>query len=102
MSDSRRYTATGRERRAIRAALHSARAVVQVGKGGLDARVIASAEQAISSREAIKIAVGRGCPLDPLDVAGRLARALDAELVGCAGRTALLYRPEESEPKQFE
>lgn len=95
MGETRRYTATGRERRAIRAALHAARAVVQVGKGGLDERVIVAAEEAIASREAIKIVTGRGCPLDPLDAATRLARALDAELIGCTGRTALLYRPAE-------
>lgn len=89
------FTESGKQRRMIRAELHAAQPVVTIGKAGLEPSVLASAEQAIVAREAIKIAVGKSCPLNPRDAASRLAESLGAELVEVKGRTALLYRPQE-------
>ena len=91
----RHFTESGKERRMIRAELHAARPAVTIGKAGLERSVLASAEQAITARETIKIAVGKSCPLEPRDAASRLAESLGAELVEVKGRTALLYRPQE-------
>lgn len=91
------FTESGKQRRMIRAELHAAKPVVTIGKAGLEPSVLASAEQAIVAREAIKIAVGRSCPLAPRDAAAGLADSLGAELVEVKGRTALLYRPQEDD-----
>ncbi|UCF66702.1 MAG: YhbY family RNA-binding protein [Acidobacteriota bacterium] len=88
-----RHTATGKQRRALRASIHHERAVVQIGKAGLDEGVRSSADDALAARETIKVAVGRSCPLAPKQALEQLAAALDAELVGVIGRTGILYRP---------
>ncbi|MDQ7007849.1 MAG: YhbY family RNA-binding protein [Acidobacteriota bacterium] len=98
MTDETRFTAGGKQRRAIRAALHDERAVVQVGKAGLEPEVIVSVEQALAAREAIKVAVGRSCPLAPAEVAATLARRVGAEVIERKGRVISLYRPAEENP----
>ena len=99
MTDETRFTAGGKQRRAIRAALHDERAVVQVGKAGLEQAVIISVEQALAAREAIKVAVGRSCPLGPAEVASALARQVGAEIIEHKGRVISLYRPAEEKPR---
>ncbi|HHN75554.1 MAG TPA: YhbY family RNA-binding protein [Acidobacteria bacterium] len=95
MTEGTRFTSGGKERRAIRAALHDERAVVQVGKAGLEPAVIVSVEQALGAREAIKVAIGRSCPLEPAEVATALAREVGAEVIERKGRVISLYRPAE-------
>ncbi len=92
-----RYTTAGKERRALRAAIHGERASLQVGKAGLDAAVIASGEQVLAARELIKVAIGKSCPLEPDEAAAGLSTALRAEVIEIKGRTVVLYRPEESD-----
>jgi RNA-binding protein len=92
-----RFTGSGRERREIRAALHGERAVVQIGKRGIEAAVVRSAEEALVAREAIKVTFGRGLPLDAKAAANDLAERLGAEVVDVTGRTAILFRPDEPE-----
>ena len=99
MIGSVRHTTGGKERREIRAALHGERPAVQVGKNGVDEALVASAEQALAAREAIKVRVGGGCPLEPAEVAEALAIELKAEVVAITGGTILLYRPQPEEAK---
>lgn len=87
------FTASGSERRALRARMHAERPAVQVGRGGLEAPVIDSANDAIAAREIIKVAFGKGFEGTPREGAETLADALGAEIIEVRGRTALLYRP---------
>lgn len=94
---SERHSRSGKERRQIRAALHHEAAAIQVGKNGLDPQVLQAVEQALTAREAIKVKVGRNCPVEPGEAAETLARALGAEVVAVTGRTVQLFRPEPEE-----
>lgn len=91
------FTQSGKDRRRIRALLHGERAVVQVGKAGLNDALIESADDVLEAREAIKIAILRGCPLEVEDAVAQLADALGAEVIQQTGRTALLFRPNPEE-----
>ncbi len=91
-----RYTDTGKERRRLRAEMHGVKAVVQVGKAGLEAAVIESARQAIEARELIKISVGKSCEVPARELAEQLAGALEAEVIEVKGRSAILFRPQSS------
>jgi RNA-binding protein len=95
---NRRYTDSGSERRALRARMHAERPAVQVGRGGLEERVIGSAEDAIHARELIKVSFGKGFEGSPQEGAGTLAERLDAEVIEVKGRTAVLFRPAQEEP----
>lgn len=97
---SERYTSSGKERRQVRAALHAERPVVQIGKKGIDAALLASAEQALAAREAIKVRVGNACPLEPAEAAEALAVELRAEVIEVKGSTILLWRPREDETQE--
>lgn len=88
-----RHTTSGKERRAVRAALHDEKPAIQVGKGGLEPAVIAAVDQALTAREAIKVRVGNSCPNEPREVAEALAIELHAEIIGITGSTILLFRP---------
>lgn len=88
-----RYSQSGKERRQVRAALHAEPPAVQVGKKGVDDALVTSARQALEAREAIKVRVGNGCPLEPGEVAEALAVELQAEIVEVKGSTILLWRP---------
>jgi RNA-binding protein len=90
-----RHSKSGKERRQVRAALHAERPAIQVGKNGVDAPMLAALEEAIASREALKIRVGNNCPTGPVETAEQLADALHAEIIGVTGRTVLLWRPQD-------
>ena len=96
-----RWTANGKERSRLRGRVHDDRPLVQIGKGGLDEGLIASAEQVLHSREVIKVRVLNNCPLEPRVATDRLAEAIEAEILGRVGSVAILYkpRPEEASPE---
>ncbi|RMG46446.1 MAG: YhbY family RNA-binding protein [Acidobacteria bacterium] len=90
-----RFTSRGRERRSIRAALHGERPAVRIGKAGATEAVLASVREALSAREAIKLAVGKGYAGSVRELAVEVAQRAGAELVAVTGRTFILFRPEE-------
>jgi RNA-binding protein len=67
-------------------------AVLQVGKGGMDAAVIKQADDVLEARELVKIRVLKNCAESPAEVAHALAAAVQAEVVKTIGRNSLLYR----------
>ncbi|GEM_PF-2875544 len=93
-----RYTRNGAERASLRGELHGEAPVLQVGREGLTASVLAAAEEALAARELIKVRFGKGCPVGAGEGGRLLAERLAAELLGTIGRVAMLYRPREDGP----
>ena len=89
---------TGKQRRYLRGLGHGLEPVLQVGKGGVTAPVIAAIEDALLTHELIKVRRGNECPADRKEVAAALAAATGAEVVQTLGHTVLLYRPHPDEP----
>ncbi|GAB4279016.1 MAG: ribosome assembly RNA-binding protein YhbY [Deferrisomatales bacterium] len=89
---------TGRAARRLRALGHSLKPTVTVGRDGVTAAVVATAEANLSAHELIKVKVGPGCPLDRQAVAAELAGRTGAAVAQLLGRTILLYRAGE-EPR---
>lgn len=72
--------------------------IIQVGKGGITATVVAAADQALTARELVKISVLNNC-LDPVsEIASGLAEATGSVLVQQVGRKVVLYRPNPENP----
>ena len=65
---------------------------VHVGQQGLTPSVISSLDDALRSRELVKIRLGSKDDVKPKDIANSLALATNAAVVQVIGRTATLFR----------
>jgi RNA-binding protein len=79
-------------RAALRADAHHLAVTVHVGHQGDTDSVRQSIEDAIRTRELVKIQFSRNDDVDVKDAANQLARDMGADIVQVIGRTATLYR----------
>lgn len=91
-------TLNGKQRRKLRALGHHLQPVVIVGAQGVTAGVVAACEQALFDHELIKVKIAEG-PEDRREAALHLATETGAELAQVLGRTVLLYKRRDDDPK---
>lgn len=91
---------TGKQRRYLRGLGHELRAIVQVGKGGLDAGLVAALDRALLDHELVKVRLGEVPDElgDRHDVATGLASQTRSHVAQVLGNTVLLYRAHPDEP----
>jgi RNA-binding protein len=89
---------SGKLRRALRVAGHHLSPVVQVGKDGATAAVLAQLDAQLAAHELVKVRVGAESPEDRFEVAERLA-AGGAQIAQILGRTVLVYRRNPESPR---
>ena len=82
----------GRERAELRAEAHHLDPTVHVGHQGLTPALIGSLDDALRTRELVKVKLGSTEELKPKDVANSLALATNSAVVQVIGRTATLFR----------
>lgn len=85
-------TMTGKDRAALRGEAHHLVAAVHIGHQGLTESVISTIDDALRTRELVKIQLAKSTDETPKVAAGRLAEATKAEVVQVIGRTVTLYR----------
>ena len=87
----------GKERAQLRAEAHHLSPTVHVGQQGITPALIESLDDALRTRELVKIQVGRNATVGVKEAAQELATATGAEVVQVIGKTTTLYRkrPEE-------
>ncbi|MES3035228.1 MAG: ribosome assembly RNA-binding protein YhbY [Gemmatimonadota bacterium] len=85
-------TMTGKDRAALRGEAHHLVAAVHIGHQGLTETVIATVDDALRTRELVKIQLAKTTDETPRAAATRLAEATSAEVVQVIGRTCTLYR----------
>jgi RNA-binding protein len=90
---------SGPLRRALRAAGHHLSPVVQVGKEGFTAAVVAQLDEALLAHELVKVKVGTEAPEDRFEVAAALAGLPGAHVAQVLGRTMLVYRKHPQKPR---
>jgi RNA-binding protein len=90
---------TGKQRRHLRALGHELKALVQIGKGGIDEGLVRAVGQALADHELIKVKVGDAAKLDRHDAATELATQTDSEVAQVLGYTVLLYRAHPDDPQ---
>jgi RNA-binding protein len=83
---------SSKERAALRAEAHHLAVTVHVGHQGVTDSVRQSLDDAIRTRELVKIQFSRNDEVNVKDAANDLARAMGADIVQVIGRTATLYR----------
>jgi RNA-binding protein len=82
----------GKERAELRAEAHHLDPTVHVGQHGLTPTLITSLDDALRTRELVKVKLGYKEDIKPKAVAESLALATNAAVVQVIGRTATLFR----------
>jgi RNA-binding protein len=91
---------TSKQRAALRAEAHHLTATVHVGHQGLSETLRASLEDALRTKQLVKIQFSKNADVDVKDAANTLASALGADVVQVIGRTATLFREKPEEEKE--
>lgn len=91
---------TSKQRAALRAEAHHLTAAVHIGQHGVSDTVRASLDDALRTRELVKIQFTKNADIDVRQAANDLASALGAEVVQVIGRTATLFREKPSDASQ--
>ena len=82
----------GKERAELRSEAHHLTPTVHIGQHGLTPALINSLDDALRTRELVKVKLGNKDDIKPKDVANALALATNADVVQVIGRTATLFR----------
>ena len=83
---------SSKSRAALRAEAHHLSPAVHVGHHGVTDTVRQSLDDALRTRELVKIQFTKNSDVDVRTVANELGRAMNADVVQVIGRTATLYR----------
>jgi RNA-binding protein len=83
---------SAKERAALRAEAHHLTALVHVGQHGVSPTLVQSLDDALRTRELVKVQLGKRVDAKPRDAAEELAAATSSEVVQVIGRMATLYR----------
>lgn len=82
----------GKDRAALRAEAHHISPTVHVGAQGITDSLVQSLDDALRTRELVKVKIGKGIELAAKDAAGALAERTGAEVIQVIGRTVTLYK----------
>ncbi len=85
-------TISGKERAALRAEAHHLTALVHVGAAGMTPTVFQTLDDALRTRELVKVQLGRQVDVAAKDAANALALATRSSVVQVIGKTVTLFR----------
>jgi len=82
----------GKERAELRSEAHHLDPTVHVGHHGLTPSLVGALEDALRTRELVKVKLGNKDDVKPKEMANSLATATNSAVVQVIGRTATLFR----------
>ena len=85
-------TMSGKMRASLRAECNGLQATVHVGKEGLTQALIQSLDDALRTRELVKVQLNKNADVTAREAATDLAKRVKAEVIQVIGKTASLYR----------
>jgi len=83
---------TGKERAELRSEAHHLSPTVHIGQHGLTPALVGVLDDALRTRELVKVKLGNKDEVKPKDLAASLAEATRSDVVQVIGRTATLFR----------
>ncbi|WP_276356326.1 ribosome assembly RNA-binding protein YhbY [Cohnella caldifontis] len=83
---------TGKQKRYLRSLAHHLDPIFQVGKGGVNDHLIRHIEEAIETRELLKVSVLNNSLEEAREIGPELAEKSGCELVQVIGKTIVLYK----------
>ncbi|QHA92666.1 ribosome assembly RNA-binding protein YhbY [Bacillus sp. N1-1] len=86
---------TGKQKRFLRAKANRLNPIFQVGKGGVNENMTKQIEEALETRELIKVSILQNCEEDRNSVGEQLSTETGAELVQIIGNMIVLYKESE-------
>jgi RNA-binding protein len=93
-------TLSSKERAELRAEAHHLTPSVHVGHQGLTDSVLETLDDALRTRELVKVALARTTDVSAKDAAHQLAEKLGADVVQTIGRTCTLFRENPELPRK--
>lgn len=75
--------------------------LMQIGKGGVTPSVTTSVDEALASRELIKISVLQNCGFEPRELARLLEERTHSQIVQVIGKKIILYREGKDNKKRI-
>lgn len=91
---------TSKQRAHLKGLAHPLKPVVMVGKEGITESTVRALEEALGTRELLKVRVQEAAPVDVREAAAALSAAVaDVVTVQTIGRVAVLYRPHPEKPE---
>lgn len=82
----------GKDRAALRAEANQLAATVHMGHAGVTPGIVQSLDDALRTRELVKVQLSKHADRTPKVIAQELAAATTSEIVQVIGRTATFYR----------
>ena len=93
-------TLSSKERAELRAEAHHLTPTVHVGHQGLTDALLASIDDALRTRELVKIQFSKNADAGAKEAANEIAASLRADVVQVIGKTATLYRENPELPRK--
>lgn len=90
---------TGKQRTYLKGMAHSIKPITQIGKLGVTDNFLSQLNNALETREIVKINILETSLLDAKETANDVAKALNAEFVQAIGNKFTIYRPSRNNPK---
>lgn len=90
---------TSKQRAYLRGLANSINPIFQIGKSGISDNLVKQLDDALESRELIKISVLRNAPDGVRDFAEEIAIATNSIVVQTVGNKITLYRPRKKDSK---
>lgn len=84
---------TGKEKRQLRALGNQIKSTVLIGKEGITPKVKRFIEESFNKKTLVKVKILDTCGEDRTQVAAKLDKLKETDVVQILGRTILLYRP---------
>ena len=90
---------TGKQAKYLRGLGHALKPVLRVGKSGVTGALIKQTASALETHELIKMKLLQSCPVTLKDAAAALTEQVPCQLAQSIGKTLLLYKQREENPK---
>ena len=90
---------TSKDRAQLRSLANTIEPIFQIGKSGISDNLIKQVDDALESRELIKITVLETSPNDALELGNELANKTNSILVQVIGKKITLYRRKKKDSK---
>jgi len=88
---------TSKQKQNLKALAHSLKAVIHIGKAGIEPKVITAVQKALYDHELIKVKLLESVTTPKKEAATTLAEKAEAEMVHIIGHTIILYKATEKE-----
>jgi RNA-binding protein len=85
-------TMTGKERAELRSECNRLKPTLHIGQEGITGSVLAALDDALRTRELVKIQLNKSVEVSAKSAANDLAKRVKAEVIQVIGKTTTLYR----------